>query len=364
MAARSPHAYPPSPAGFPIFDGHNDVLLRLYRASSRDRPASFLERSHSGHLDLPRAREGGFAGGMFALFVPSGKRMGPRRADMPESYDLPMPRAPALARAQRMVGTLAAMLFRTEREAGDALRVVRTTGDLTDCLERGTLAVVFHIEGAEAIDPGLDALELLHQAGLRSLGLVWSRPNAFGHGVPFRFPSSPDTGPGLTDAGKALVRACNELDILIDLSHLNEQGFWDVARLSTAPLVATHSNVHALCPSARNLTDDQLRAIRDSDGMVGLNFAVSMLRDDGKADPDTPLEVLVRHLDHLIEHLGEDRVGFGSDFDGTVVPQAIGDAAGLPRLIEALRAHGYDDALLEKLCVANWRAVLARTWRA
>ena len=127
---------------------------------------------------------------------------------------------------------------------------------------RGSLAAVLHIEGAEAIDPELDALEVLHAAGLRSLGPVWSRPNLFGHGVPFRFPSSPDTGPGLTDAGKALVRACNELRLMLDLSHLNEAGFWDVAALSQAPLVASHSNAHALCPCSRNLTDKQLDAIR------------------------------------------------------------------------------------------------------
>jgi membrane dipeptidase len=160
------------------------------------------------------------------------------------------------------------------------------------------------------------------------------------------------------------VRACNQLGILIDLSHLNEQGFWDVARLSQAPLVATHSNAHALCPSARNLTDDQLRAIRESGGMVGLNFAVSMLREDGRPDAATPLEVMVRHLDHLIERLGEDKVGFGSDFDGTIVPSAIKDAAGLQQLIAALREAGYDAPLLRRLAFENWLRVLERTWAA
>src|SRR5439155_17471941 len=151
------------------------------------------------------------------------------------------------------------------------------------------LAAIMHIEGAEAIDPDLDSLEVFYQAGLRSLGPVWSRPNAFGEGVPFRFPGSPDTGPGLTPKGRELVRACNRLGILIDLSHLNEQGFWDVARLSAAPLVATHSCAHALCASSRNLTDKQLDAIKESDGMVGLNFAVCFLREDGANDADTPI---------------------------------------------------------------------------
>ena len=131
------------------------------------------------------------------------------------------------------------------------------------------LAAVAHLEGAEAVDPDLDSLELWHAAGLRSLGPVWSRPNAFAHGVPFAFPSSPDTGPGLTPAGRALVGRCAELGIAFDLSHLNEAGFWDVARLDRAPLIASHSGVHALCPASRNLTDEQLDAIGASGGLVG-----------------------------------------------------------------------------------------------
>ncbi|HEX6143739.1 MAG TPA: dipeptidase [Geminicoccaceae bacterium] len=347
-------------APVPVFDGHNDAFLALER--DPDRPDSFAERSERGHLDLPRAEEGGFAGGFFALFTPSGKAMGPRSKDVADRYELPFPPTPSLTRALRFTGRLAARLFRTERETEGRFKVVRTVAEIRDCLRDGTLAAIFHIEGAEAIDGRFDALEVLHQAGLRSLGPVWSRPNAFGHGVPFKFPSSPDTGPGLTDAGKALVRACNQLGILIDLSHLNEKGFWDVAGLSDAPLVATHSNVHAICPISRNLTDRQLAAIRESDGMVGLNFAVSMLREDGKPDAETPLTVMVRHLDHLIEHLGEDRVGLGSDFDGTVVPKAIGDAAGLQNLIQACREAGYGEPLIRKLAHQNWLRVLERTW--
>src|SRR5204862_3939645 len=145
---------------------------------------------------------------------------------------------------------------------------------------------------------------------------VWSRSNIFGHGVPFRFPSSPDTGDGLTDFGQALIRRCNEMHVLIDLSHINEKGFWDIAKLSGAPLVATHSNAHALCPASRNLTNKQLAAIRETGGLVGVNYAVSFLRKDGRRDADTPLDTVVDHIAYLIEHLGEDGVGLGSDFDG------------------------------------------------
>ena len=239
---------------------------------------------------------------------------------------------------------------------------MRTTGELEDCLKNGVLASILHFEGAEPIDTNLDALEVFYKAGLRSIGLVWSRPNAFATGVPFAFPHSPDTGPGLSDAGRALVRACNQLKVMIDLSHLNEKGFWDVAALSDAPLVATHSNVHNICPVTRNLTDKQLDAIKESDGMVGLNFAVSFLREDGTNDADTPISLMVRHIDYLVERLGIDRVGFGSDFDGARIPKEIGDVTGLPKLLDALRAAGYDDAALRKLAYENWVRILHKTW--
>jgi len=240
--------------------------------------------------------------------------------------------------------------------------VVRSAAQIRQCHERGALAAIMHIEGAEAIDPDLRLLDVLYEAGLRSIGPVWSRSNIFGHGVPFRYPSSPDTGPGLTDLGRELIRACNQRKIMIDLSHLNEKGFWDVVKISDAPLVATHSNAHVICPHSRNLTDKQLAAIRESKGMVGVNFATSFIRPDGRRNEDTPLEEMIRHMDHLIEHLGVEGVGLGSDFDGATIPAEIGDVAGLPRLVDAMRQHGYDDATLRKLCYENWIDVLERTW--
>ncbi|MEN9935395.1 MAG: hypothetical protein RLZZ387_1974 [Chloroflexota bacterium] len=341
-------------ASLPIFDGHNDTLLRLYGAAPG--ADSFLERG-LGHIDLPRAREGGLAGGFFAVYVPADPSV-----PQPEQWDV-LPPPLGLAYAQRVAMGMTATLLRLESESAGQLKVVRATDELEQCIASGTMAAILHFEGADPIDPGLDALEVFHRAGLRSLGLVWSRANAFAEGVPFRFGASPDTGPGLTDAGRELVRACNRLGIMLDLSHLNEQGFWDVARLSDAPLVATHSNVHALCSTTRNLTDKQLDAIRESDGMVGLNFAVVFLRQDGAQDPDTPIETMVEHIDYLVERLGIERVGLGSDFDGATIPQAIGDASGLPRLVEALRRAGYDDNSLRKLAYENWLRVLRKTWK-
>jgi membrane dipeptidase len=353
-----------SPRRVPIFDGHNDVLLRLYRRGGTNAARAFLEGGDKGQLDLPMAREGGFAGGLFAIFVPSSDGAAGPNETPSRNVDAAALVAPAveLTVVQTTVFRMLSLLLRIERESQGQVRVCRSVGQIQEALEDGVLAAVLHLEGAEAIDPDFELLDVLYAAGLRSLGPVWSRPNAFGHGVPFLCPSSPDTGPGLTDLGKKLIGACNRLRILIDLSHLNEGGFWDVAEISNAPLVATHSNAHALSPHSRNLTDRQLIAIRETGGIAGVNFATSFLRADGRRDADTPIELVIDHIEHMLKHAGEDGVGLGSDFDGAKIPAGIGNAAGLQNLVEVMRTRDYGEPLIEKICFRNWLRVLAQTW--
>src|SRR5215217_1086206 len=331
-----------------VFDGHNDALSRLARAGDGALDG-FV--AGDGHLDLPRAARGGLAGGCFAVFT--------CRPD-DSTYEtgayfaaVAQPRALAEALAQ------AALLLRLERATGGRVRVVREIADL----DRAELAAVLHLEGAEPIGPGLDELEVLHAAGMRSLGLVWSRPNAFATGVPFGFPGSPDQGPGLSDRGRALVRACRELGILVDVSHLNERGFWDVAELLGGPLVASHSGAHALCPSPRNLSDEQLRAVGASGGIVGINFHVGFLRADGEEDADTPLERIAEHAAYVAELAGPAAVALGSDFDGATMPSALGDVTGLPALLDVLRTvGGFGEEALAGVAHGNWHRVLAAAW--
>ncbi len=349
----------------PIFDGHNDMLLRLYLRGGTDGPQKFLDGEDTGHLDLPKALQGGFAGGLFAVFVPSLGKVGRATGDASSpdaAVDAPTAPPIDLATAQSVVFSMFSLLFRIERQSHGRVRVCRSVSEIQRCMNEGVLAPVLHIEGAEAIDPNFELLEVLYAAGLRSLGPVWSRPNSFGHGVPFVCPSSPDTGPGLTDLGKELIRRCNQLRLLIDLSHINERGFWDVAGISNTPLVATHSNAHALSPHSRNLTDKQLAAIRETGGMVGVNFATSFLHPDGARDADTSIELVIDHLEHMLERVGEDGVGLGSDFDGARMPSGIGTAAGLQNLVEAMRTRGFGEPLIEKVCFRNWLRVLGQTW--
>ncbi|KAA3511728.1 dipeptidase [Agrobacterium rosae] len=343
-----------SPNAVPVFDGHNDVLLRLKLSGNPAPETLFIEGDTVGHIDLPRAKKGGLAGGLCAIFVPS-----PQGFDADRNF-IPPSQSDALATTLGM----ASLLFRIESASDSKLKVCRSASDIRDAMANGAFASVLHIEGVEAFDADLDALYVLHQAGLRTLGPVWSRPNMFAHGVPFRFPSTPDIGPGLTEAGTRLIKTCNELKIMVDLSHMNEQGFWDIAKISNAPLVASHSNAHALCNHSRNLTDRQLYAIRDTGGLAGINFGVLFVRQDGVKNPDTNLSELVRHVDYMVERMGIDHVALGSDFDGTTIPAAMKDASDLQLLVDALRDAGYDQAALDKICHGNWVRVLETTWGA
>ncbi len=339
----------------PIFDGHNDALTCADHAD-------LARGREGGHLDLPRMRTGGMRGGIFAVFTPSPedasrlRRLGDKSDG--KSTAKPIEQGSAAAHATAAAGRL----LRLEREGH--IRVAREVADLDAAHDDASSppAAVLHLEGAEALDPDLEALDQWHAAGLRSLGPVWSRANAFANGVPFAFPSTPDIGPGLTDAGKALVARCAELGVLVDLSHMNEAGFWDAARLEAGPLVASHSGAHTLCAASRNLTDAQLDAIGDSGGLVGIVFATPFLRPDFGNDAETPLALIAEHARYVADRIGPEHVALGSDFDGATIPAELGDAAGLPKLLGALRDAGFSEEELGAICWHNWRRVLDAWW--
>lgn len=363
----------------PIFDGHNDTILSLI-----DTGRSFYSRSEQGHIDRVRAQEGGLAGGFFAVFVPTidpdtaeGQGIVAALGRGMDGVPVRGEDGPTLAFAQQFVMTAVGELLHIEAGEGaevafdetlgfdmpqHPLNFVQSAAELADNIEAGEFSAILHFEGAEMIDEHLYALEMYYAAGLRSLGPVWSRSNIFGHGVPFAYPSTGDTGPGLTDLGKELIKACNGLGIMVDVSHMTEKGFWDVAAITEAPIVATHSNVYAICPASRNLSDKQLDAVRDSDGIVGLNFNCGFLRPDGARDSNTPLEVLADHLDYMVDRIGIDRVALGSDFDGAQMPDDLSDCSKLPNLVAVLRERGYDDDALRKIGYENWLRVLEVTW--
>src|ERR1700761_9326608 len=339
----------------PVFDGHNDALTR----SDHARLASGRE---GGHLDLPRMRDGGMRGGIFALFTSSPGEEPEAMSFGGEGYAEPLAAPVTFELAAATATSAAGRLFALE-QAGE-LRVARRIGDIDAALEEGAPPVaVLHMEGAEAIDPELEALPAWYAMGLRSLGPVWSRANAFATGVQFVFPSPPDIGPGLTDAGVALVKACAELGILVDLSHLNEKGFWDVAKLEPGPLAPSHSGAHAVAAASRNLTDAQLDAIGTSGGLVGIVYATAFIRQDFADDPDTPLATIAEHARYVADRIGVEHVGLGSDFDGATLPAPLEGVAGLPKLLDALAEAGFTATEIEAIAWSNWRRVLDAWWR-
>lgn len=348
-------------AQFPIIDGHNDTLTRLFPPTD-DSSKSIVDRKGEGHIDLLRANEGGLAGGFFAIFIPSTDERRTITANDGTTLNAecahPVSHAVARAQTNGVLDRMESMLASTS----DHFRLARTVDDIEQCILDGVMALILHYEGVEMLDENLSDLEVDYARGLRSLGPVWSRSNAFAHGVPFAFPCTPDIGPGLTDAGKELVRRCNDLGIMLDVSHMNYRGFMDLAAMTTAPVVATHCGVHAICASSRNLLDDQLDIVRDSNGIVGVNFHVGFLRPDGANDENTPLSIITDHLDYMVDRMGIEHVALGSDFDGATMPAPLGDCAGLPKLIDVLVERGWSDHSLRALTHDNWIRVLRTTW--
>ncbi len=341
----------------PVIDGHNDVLSHLHEQHA---PDDAILEEEAAAITVPRARSGGVAAGMFAALPPTGEWEEVQRTA--GGYEIPYNASVGWEESARTIGALGARLFRLLDAAGGQVRLVRDAADLDACLAGDALGVVFHFEGAEPIDTDLDALEVWYAAGLRSLGIVWSRANDFASGVPFKFPSTPDTGPGLTDAGGRLVKRCAELGIAVDLSHLNAAGFWDVARIDAAPLIASHSGVYELCTYSRNLMDDQLDAIAASGGLVGINFDVGSLRADGGNDADTPLSRIAEHARYVADRCGVDHIALGSDFDGATMPADVPHAGAYQGVLAALEAAGFANHEVDQIAWRNWRRVLAAAW--
>ncbi|MBN1550821.1 dipeptidase [bacterium] len=348
---------------YPVFDGHNDTLLKLMRlgASSIEQ---FLHGNLDAHIDRVRAKSTGYRGAFFAVFTPSKKSISQSgsRTMLPAQHALkpdmsPIPRSHAVNFTNDTIN----LLHRIIGLSKGTIALINKAEDLKTFTQVPGLSIILHLEGAEAIDARFNNLQRYYKKGLRSLGLVWSRRNIFGSGVSLDFPGSPDVGPGLSEYGIELVKRCNQLGIILDLAHLNEKGFWDVARLSVKPLVVSHAGIHRLCPSPRNLSDRQLEAIANSNGITGITFANGLIRADGRIDLSATLNDIIDHIDYIRKHFGIDYVGFGSDFDGARIAEQLGDVTGILKLIEKLEERGFTEHELRKICYANWLRVIKET---
>lgn len=230
-------------------------------------------------------------------------------------------------------------------------QLAKNVGTITFCREKADILstkrnirdyALLSVEGGAVLAGEMQNLLHLREKGVRLLTLTWNGDNEIGSGY-----LKPENG--LTDFGKALIPEMERQGVIVDVSHLSDQGFYEVATLARKPFVATHSNARAVCNHGRNLTDEQFCIIRDMGGLVGINFYKAFLREG----PGACMRDILRHIDHFLALGGENTVCMGSDFDGAEVPADLGDLAGIPRLRRLMRQHGYSDALAERLLFRN-----------
>ena len=307
-------------------DLHCDALYKMML----DHRLSFADAggAESGGLDVTadRLRAGGVDLQVFAIYLEEPLSLRPETA------------------------LRAADLFWEKVLSVPGFRLVRTAGDLDEAERKGEIAALLSLEGADSLRGQWWALRLLHRLGLRLLGLTWNHANWAADGV------MEPRGGGLTAAGRQLVRECEALGILLDVSHLSERGFWDLADMAGRPFFASHANARSVCDHPRNLTDDQIRAIIAVDGVIGVTFVPEFLADRGGATIDDVL----RHAERVCELGGADHLGFGSDFDGIDRHVAGLEHPGrYPDLAEALLRR-YPESMVRQFLGGNVRRFLRK----
>jgi len=280
-----------------------------------------------GHVDLPRMREGGMAGQFFSFWTTPYPERGCARsvAKQLDALDIAMAKHP------------------TE------LRWTRTGADVRAAKAAGQLAALGGIEGGQALEGDLEAIEAFSRRGVRYLGLLHFSQNAIGRPAKGR---GSDATLGLTAFGRDVVRECERTGVIVDLAHINRKGYFDALELVTLPPMVSHTGVSGVHEHWRNIDDEQLRAIADKGGCVGIIFARKFL---GSAS----IDAVVDHLLHIIDVAGDGVPALGSDFDGFVVPpEGLEDIAAMPNLTVALSRRGVAPRVLEKILGGNVLRVL------
>ena len=256
-------------------------------------------RSSIGHLDVPRMLEGGLTCQVFAV---SSER----------SRTPAYPLRTALLMIER---------FHRECDAIPELVPVTNTKQIHEAKKQGKAAGMLSIEGADVIEGRIEMLGVFHRLGVRMVGLVHSLRNQLADGVTDR-----RTGGGLSELGVQAVEELDRLGIIIDVSHLNDEGYWDVIEHTGNPVIASHSNSRAICDHPRNMTDEMIEALAENGGVMGMNFAPPFVHPT-----DATLEGIVDHLDHIVGLVGPDHVGLGSDYDGIpYTPKGLEDVTKIP----------------------------------
>ncbi len=319
-----------------VVDTHCDTLMKVVnswnpymrRIHNIDNEIDLSQDNPGLHLDIPKMKKGGLNLQFFAVYIePQYKPSG------------------SLARALQGFDAFYQML-----ERNPELVKVTSYQDALKAKETNSPAALLAIEGGEALEGSLSSLGMMYKLGLRSLGLTWNQRNRIAEGV-----GDCVSGGGLTVFGRELIAEMNKLGIIVDVSHLSEPGYWDVIKYSTKPIIASHSNARAVCDHPRNLTDEQIIALAENGGVMGMNFCKPFV----KSGEEVNLDDLLDHVDHIITLVGPDHIGLGSDFDGiTSAPKELTDVTTIPLITQGLIDRGYDDETIEKFLGKNYLRLL------
>jgi membrane dipeptidase len=250
----------------------------------------------------------------------------------------------ALSRAMQMVDVFHIQV----KKHGDRIELCTTSSEVTDAVNKGKLAAILALEGGEALSESPGLLRIFHRLGVRSFGLTHNPRNQLADGS-----GEPRSRSGLTAIGAEIVEEMNRLNMIIDISHINERGFWDLLEISKNPVIASHSNCKALCDHHRNLTDDQIRALAEKGGVMAITFVEKFIDVNQER---VNIERVLDHFDHAVDIAGSEHVGVGSDFYGLMPSKIKGleDITKLPELTRGLVARGYDEKDIENILGENF----------
>lgn len=317
-----------------IFDAHGDIWTDV-TVKRQDGKENVFKNLH-----LERYKEGQVNSGIFVIWIDPPNDKNPQK------------------RALEIIENMSVEITNNR----DLFKIIKKYDDMKEAMDSDKFGVVIGSEGLSYIGTNINLINALYLFGVRHASLTWNEENELATGA------KGNKDRGLTKYGAEAVKRMEELGMIVDVSHANEKTFWDIYDIVTKPFIASHSNCRALCDSPRNLTDEQLKAIKEKGGVVGLNAFADFVADDPK---DRDIEHLVDHLDHMVEVMGIDHVGLGFDFDDYLTGETLsffaeGDSktkgleniTKVPKLIEILEQRGYSSEDIEKIKYKNFARII------
>lgn len=303
-----------------VVDGHTDTMMKVIDEETW-LPETDIGEETSFQLDIPKAKAGGIDAPFFAAYTSGYYDNNPR----------------SISRTLALINAL----YWTEEQNKENFKISSTTKEIRQTVKENKIAAIPTIEGAYSLQEH-NALGLLHQyydLGIKVLGFNWNYSNALGEGAD-RVYGDPERTPsegGLTELGAEVVQEMNKIGMVIDVSHMSRNTFWEVIEVSEAPVIASHSGVNGIKDHQRNLTDEQLLALKENGGVINIVFYPAFLTDDSSGY----VEDVVDHIDYAVNLIGIDHVGLGSDFDGASMPTDLQNASEMPNITEELVSRGY-----------------------